>query len=161
VKGSLTRIRVLRRGQSPRVVAAQVVGTGGRTSVSGPDLRRKLGLYDTWARFTVITANVRRGDGNTPAAPAAPAVPAAPTGGAVPTARAAALGDGAVGTIAGRVDPAPAGSWVTVQAWTGTRWVDRFEAPVRAGGRYTARLRSRGLYRVRFAGDPGPPVRVG
>ena len=66
VKGSLTRIRVLRRGRSPRVVAAQVVGTGGRTAVSGPTLRRKLGLYDTWARFTVITATARRGDGNAP-----------------------------------------------------------------------------------------------
>ena len=64
VKGSLQRIRVLRRGRSPRVVAAQVVGTGGRTSVSGPELRRRLGLYDTWARFTVITANATRGDGN-------------------------------------------------------------------------------------------------
>jgi stage II sporulation protein D len=63
VKGSLQRIRVLRRGNSPRVVAAQVVGTGGRTPVSGPTLRRKLGLYDTWARFTVITANATRGDG--------------------------------------------------------------------------------------------------
>ena len=48
---------------------------GGRTSVSGPTLRRKLGLYDTWARFTVITANATRGDGNTPAAATAP-VPA-------------------------------------------------------------------------------------
>jgi stage II sporulation protein D len=86
VKGSLSRIRVLRRGQSPRVVAAQVIGTGGRTSVSGPTLRSKLGLYDTWARFTVITAHGRRGDGNTPATPATPVVPAAPaTGGAVPS----------------------------------------------------------------------------
>ena len=87
VKGSLRRIRVLRRGNSPRVVAAQIIGTGGRTSVSGPTLRRKLGLYDTWARFTVITANVRRGDGNRPTtgepAPTAPAAPA--TGGAVPS----------------------------------------------------------------------------
>ncbi len=162
VKGSLTRIRVLRRGQSPRVVAAQVIGTGGRTSVSGPALRRKLGLFDTWARFTVITANVRRGDGNTPSAPAAPPLPAAPTGGVAPSARAAALGASppAQATLAGRVDPAPAGSWVTVQGWTGTRWIAKFDAPVLAGGRYTARLTTRGLYRVRFAGEAGPPVRV-
>ncbi|HEV2059549.1 MAG TPA: SpoIID/LytB domain-containing protein, partial [Solirubrobacteraceae bacterium] len=43
VKGSLTRIRVLQRGKSPRVVRAQIVGTRGRTSVSGPTLRSKLG----------------------------------------------------------------------------------------------------------------------
>ena len=167
VKGSLTRIRVLRRGRSPRVVSAQVVGTGGRTSVSGPTLRRKLGLYDTWARFTVITANATRGDGNAPATPATPATPVAPgapavapTGGAVPSARAASLGDSA-GMLHGRVDPAPAGSWVTVQRWSGTRWVARFDVPVGVAGTYSARLRIGGLYRVRFAGESGSPVRVG
>jgi stage II sporulation protein D len=160
VKGSLQRIRVLRRGNSPRVVAAQVVGTGGRTAVSGPTLRRKLGLYDTWARFTVITANATRGDGNAPSSPA-PAVPSAPgTGGAVPSARAAALGDVA-GTLRGSVSPAPRGSWVSVQGWTGRRWLTRFDAPVLAGGRYAARLRTPGLYRVVYAGEAGPPVRVG
>jgi hypothetical protein len=81
VQGSLVRIRVLRRGRSPRVVRAEIVGTGGRTSVSGPALRRKLGLYDTWARFTVITGKATRGDGNTPSAPD---TPASQTGGATP-----------------------------------------------------------------------------
>jgi stage II sporulation protein D len=161
VKGSLTRIRVLRRGKSPRVVAAQVVGTRGRTSVSGPALRSRLGLYDTWARFTVITASATRGDGNTPAsgAPAPAPPPGAPTGGVIPSARAAALTD-RVATLRGRVAPAAPGSWVTVQRWSGTHWVTRFEVPVGAGGRYTARLRLAGLFRVRFAGEAGPPVRV-
>ena len=157
VKGSLTRIRVLRRGRSPRVVRAQVVGTRGRTSVSGPTLRSKLGLYDTWARFTVITASATRGDGNRPSSKAPAPGPA--TGGVVPTARAAALAD-VTATLRGRVDPAPAGSWVSVQRWNGKRWVVRFDAPVGAGGRYTARLRSKGLYRVAFAGEAGPSVRV-
>ena len=159
VKGSLTRIRVLRRGRSPRVVAAQVVGTGGRTSVSGPTLRSKLGLYDTWARFTVITARATRGDGNTPPAAPAPVGPPVPTGGVVPTARAAAFGD-TVARLRGHVAPATAGSWVTVQRWSGTRWVTRFDVPAQAGGRYTARLRLPGIYRVRFAGEAGAPVRV-
>ena len=57
VKGNLRQIRVLSRGSSPRVVRAQIVGTRGRTSVTGPQLRAKLGLFDTWARYTVITAN--------------------------------------------------------------------------------------------------------
>ncbi len=160
VKGSLRRIRVLRRGRSPRVVAAQVVGTGGRTSVSGPELRRRLGLYDTWARFTVITANVTRGDGNAPKAPAAPPLPAAPTGGVTPSARAAALSDVA-GTLRGYVSPGVPGSWVSIQRWSGTRWITRFDAPVGTGGRYAARLRTAGLYRARYAGEAGPPVRVG
>ena len=81
VQGRLVRIRVLKRGRSPRVVRAQIVGTGGRTSVSGPTLRSKLGLYDTWARFTVVTASATRGDGD---APRTPTAPAEPTGGATP-----------------------------------------------------------------------------
>lgn len=159
VKGSLTRIRVLKRGRSPRVVKAQIVGTRGRTSVSGPTLRSKLGLYDTWARFTVITSKATRGDGNSPkrSSPSAPAAPA--TGGALPSVRAAAAAD-SVATLKGRVAPASAGSWVTVQRWNGKRWVSRFGVPLKARGRYTARLRSTGRYRVLFAGEAGPTVRV-
>ena len=81
---------MLKRGASPRVVRAEVVGSGGRAAVSGPTLRRKLGLYDTWARFTVITPGATRGDGNAPQPPAPPQPPAEPaTGGAVPRRRAA------------------------------------------------------------------------
>ena len=94
------------RGRSPRVVRAEIVGSGGRTRVTGPALRSKLGLYDTWARFTVITATGTRGDGN---APRAPAPAGTSTGGVAPSmARAASL-DGApaaAGTLSGRVDPA-------------------------------------------------------
>ncbi|MDP2711068.1 MAG: SpoIID/LytB domain-containing protein [Solirubrobacteraceae bacterium] len=170
VKGSLQRIRVLSRGKSPRVIRAQIVGTGGTTSVTGPTLRSRLGLYDTWARFTVITATARRGDGNTPKPPAAsapagtPSTPATPSGGVAPAAaRAAALGAAGttVGTITGRVDPAtPGRSWVSVQRFNGKRWVTRFDAAVGAGGRYEARLRSAGLYRVRFGDVTGPTVLV-
>ena len=155
VKGSLRRIKVLSRGRSPRVVRAQIVGSRGRTNVSGPTLRRKLGLYDTWARFTVITASATRGDGN------APAGQAAPSGGAAPrVARAASLG-GRVGTIAGRVDPAvPGRDWVSVQRWNGKRWMARFDLPVRAGGRYAGRVRMTGLYRVLYRSAVGPRVLV-
>jgi stage II sporulation protein D len=156
VKGSLRRIKVLSRGKSPRVVRAQIVGSGGRTNVSGPTLRSKLGLNDTWARFTVITAGARRGDDNAPGAPAAPA-----TGGATPArARAASLSAG-VATLVGRVDSAtPGRSFVTVQRRVGTTWVTRFDVPVLASGRYAARLRAHGLYRVRFAGAASPSVLV-
>lgn len=156
VKGRLVRIKVLRRGTSPRVVRAQVVGTRGRTDVSGPTLRRKLGLYDTWARFTVITAGAKRSDGNVPSAPGSPT-----TGGATPrVARAAVLGSG-VATLAGRVDPAaPGRSFVTVQRFGASGWATLFEVPVRASGRYAARLRASGLYRVTYDGTAGPSVLV-
>jgi stage II sporulation protein D len=51
LKGKLKKIRVTKRGVSPRIVRAVVVGSGGRTPVSGPSLRTALGLRDTWASF--------------------------------------------------------------------------------------------------------------
>ncbi|MFL5819943.1 MAG: SpoIID/LytB domain-containing protein [Solirubrobacteraceae bacterium] len=54
VKGRFRGIRVIRRGSSPRVVTAQIVGTHGDTPVSGATLRVRLGLPDTWAYFAVV-----------------------------------------------------------------------------------------------------------
>jgi stage II sporulation protein D len=51
VKGSLRKIKVSRRGRSPRIVSAKVVGSGGTTEVSGPTLQARLGLRSTWASF--------------------------------------------------------------------------------------------------------------
>ncbi|HEX4363231.1 MAG TPA: SpoIID/LytB domain-containing protein [Solirubrobacteraceae bacterium] len=100
VKGTLLQIKVLQRGASPRVVRAQVVGTGGTSPVSGPTLRRKLGLYDTWAQFTVIDGAKRRGDGDPPTLPPEPATPQpAPASPAVPGAPAAAPSGGTVPVI--------------------------------------------------------------
>jgi stage II sporulation protein D len=53
VRGRFTGIEVLRRGVSPRVLSACVLGSGGRTLVSGAQLAARLGLYDTWAYFSV------------------------------------------------------------------------------------------------------------
>ena len=52
VRGKLKRIVVTKRGASPRIVKAKLVGSGGTTKVTGPDLRSYLGLPDTWAIFT-------------------------------------------------------------------------------------------------------------
>jgi stage II sporulation protein D len=86
VKGSLRGIEVLRRGASPRIVSAQVLGTGGDTQVSGPELEARLGLQSTWAYFSVKTgATVTRepdiSGQATPPAPGSsiPVVPAPPT----------------------------------------------------------------------------------
>jgi stage II sporulation protein D len=51
VKGKFRGISIVQRGVSPRVVYADVVGSSGRVRVTGPTLRTRLGLYDTW--FTV------------------------------------------------------------------------------------------------------------
>jgi stage II sporulation protein D len=51
--GTFRGISVVSRGTSPRIVQARVLGTGGNRVTTGPELRRRLGLYDTWANFTV------------------------------------------------------------------------------------------------------------
>jgi stage II sporulation protein D len=51
VDGRLRDIEILATGDSPRVVRARIVGTGGRTTVSGFDLQARLGLRSTWVRF--------------------------------------------------------------------------------------------------------------
>ncbi|MEJ7823902.1 MAG: SpoIID/LytB domain-containing protein [Solirubrobacteraceae bacterium] len=167
VKGKLRRIRVLSRGRSPRVVRAQVIGSRGKRTVSGPTLKAKLGLYDTWARFTVITASATRGDGDTPKSGkdggSEPTTGgAAPSGGAaaaasIATARAQAP---VAGTIKGRVSPAVAGRRVVVQRRARGQWVHTVETRTRGGGSYKVRVAQRGRYRVRYAGESGPSVRV-
>ncbi len=50
-QGNLKKIEVLKRGHSPRIVQARVVGSSGSSVVSGDTLRFRLGLRSTWARF--------------------------------------------------------------------------------------------------------------
>ncbi len=90
LKGALRGIAVLKRGVSPRIVSAEVLGTGGPTLVSGPELAARLGLEASWAYFSVKSG--RRltpepdSSGRSPALPrssASPApTPAGPQGGA-------------------------------------------------------------------------------
>jgi stage II sporulation protein D len=53
VKGSFRGIEVLERGVSPRIVAAEVLGSRGNSPVSGPELAARLGLTSAWAYFSV------------------------------------------------------------------------------------------------------------
>jgi stage II sporulation protein D len=53
VRGSFRGIEVLERGASPRIVAAEVLGSRGDGPVSGPELEARLGLESAWAYFSV------------------------------------------------------------------------------------------------------------
>ena len=66
VKGSFRSIRVTQRGASPRVVDATIVGTGGTTKITGPQLRSRLGLFDTWVYFNQMSTNVAPAPTTTP-----------------------------------------------------------------------------------------------
>jgi stage II sporulation protein D len=51
VDGSLRRIEVTKRGDSPRIDRARLIGTGGGSSIRGDTLQSALGLYSRWAFF--------------------------------------------------------------------------------------------------------------
>ena len=156
VRGSFKRIKVVKRGVSPRVVRAQVVGTGGVTDVTGPQLRSAFGLYDTWAFFTSVTSKASK----TKKKPkkAAPAAPSGdPSGGVSPDVRAASL---RAPRIEGTIAPARAGRWVRVQRRVGSRWVAAADTKVLRGGRYSVAVPGAGVYRVTYGAAVGPDVRV-
>lgn len=51
VAGNLRKIQILKRGVSPRIVKARIVGSGGKETVSGATLQARLGLLSSWAKF--------------------------------------------------------------------------------------------------------------
>jgi stage II sporulation protein D len=159
VKGHFRSIKVLQRGVSPRVVRAQVVGSSGRTNVSGADLRRRFGLYDSWAYYTSITAKKKTTSPATPATPATDGTgqgdPA--TGGTAPTAPAGTARSGRT-VLSGTITPAKRGAWLRVQRLVNGRWVTYAWTTTGTGGRYSARLGGPGRYRVLFRGAAGPVI---
>jgi stage II sporulation protein D len=52
-KGSFRGVEVLKRGASPRILSARVLGTTAASVVSGPQLAGRLGLSSTWEYFSV------------------------------------------------------------------------------------------------------------
>lgn len=98
VDGAFRGIEVIRRGSSPRIVSAYVLGSKGRTAVDGPELAARLGLNATWAYFSVRGARGTHAEPDlssktpankpTPATPATPAAPVTATGGSATAATA-------------------------------------------------------------------------
>jgi stage II sporulation protein D len=142
-RGSFKGVEVITRGRSPRIVAADVVGSRGRVRVSGPTLRARLGLYDTWAFFTSITT------GKAPAPlPAETPDPDEPVIARVPD----------IAGLSGSVFPTSKGAKVRVQRRFHGRWIAAGETTTDRRGRYHAGVSAPGLYRVVYKGDGGPGV---
>jgi len=147
VKGSLRSIEVKRRGVSPRIVSADIVGTRGRTTVTGPTLRARFGLFDTWAYFTLVGTKAKKVAGDEEGDPGTGAARAA-------SARRR-------GVVHGTVRGVKRGSPVVVQRRTSVgRWVVEGRATLRRGGRYRLAVARTGAYRVRAGGVTGPAVRL-
>jgi stage II sporulation protein D len=147
VKGRFRRIRVIRRGRSPRIVQAEVWGSRGRSVINGATLRSRLGLFDTWAYFTTVRTS-RSGS----------------------TARASSSRGLAIGIAArprgallyGEFTPRPRGGRLALEYRSrGGHWREVGRVSVSSTGAYRAQVHARGLYRVRGGAVSGPPVRVG
>ena len=154
VKGRLRGIRVVERGRSPRIVAADIVGSRGVTRVSGATLRLRFGLYDTWAYFTTVTSRRTRPPVEKPSEPILG--PGTPAGGVA----AGTAGSKPIAAIAGRLEPARRGQRVVVERRDGA--AGRRKSSVRVGSRgsYHVGVAASGRYRVRTGSVVGPVVRI-
>ncbi len=168
VKGTLKSVDVIKRGVSPRVVRADIVGSKGRTRVTGPQLRARLGLNDTWVQFVFSNATTK------PLPDPDPDPPSTTPGGGVVASRATgALGLPSVGagilaqviaqppgygTARGRVWPDGGGRVVRLQVREDGRW--RTSVRVRADetGRWTSLVPTGVPHRVVALGVAGPIV---
>jgi SpoIID/LytB domain protein len=154
-RGTFRGIKVTRRGESPRIVSAEVLGSRGRVTVSGPTLRRVLGLYDTWAKFTLVTTTASKPEPDTSGGEGT----TASDGGAV----AAGMRGRSAATraeIAGRLYPAPDHSPLVVELRTGKRWVAVGSVRLGDGGSYRVAVTRKGTYRVHAGRITGPAVTV-
>ena len=139
--GRFRKVRVLRRGESPRIVRARVYGSRGSRVLTGAQIRARLGLHDSWAYFTkVSTSQVRA---------------AARSRAGRPRALVSVFRE-----IAGVFDPAPRSRSVVVERRRDGRWRSTATVATTARGRYRARVAATGVYRVRAGDVAGPAIRI-
>jgi stage II sporulation protein D len=138
-RGTFKRLEVLQRGVSPRVVRARVVGSRGSTTLTGPSIRARLGLRDSWLTITSVRSSASSPRSVRPA-----------SWGGGPTRRA----------LVGEFYPAPRRGRLSVERRVGDRWKRIAVVRTHAKGRYRAELDRGGVYRVRRAAVAGPPVRL-
>ncbi len=136
--GRFRKIRVLKRGKSPRIVRARVYGSRGSRVLTGAQIRARLGLHDTWAYFTKVSTSQVRPARRARSARAVRPFP----------------------QIAGAFDPAPRSRRAVVERRRGKRWTRVGEVALTRGGRYSTTVSAKGVYRVRSGAVAGPAVRV-
>ena len=139
--GAFKRLKVTQRGESPRVVKAQVVGTTGTRTVTGPQVRTALGLRDTWfTDYRVASSSVR-----------------------LRSARPASWGPRLAATrvLAGAFQPAPKTRVLAVERRDRDgRWHRLQRTRTSRSGRYRVTLTRSGVYRVTYGAVNGPAVRL-
>jgi hypothetical protein len=161
VKGRFRGIDVTRRGESPRVVYADVVGSGGRVRVTGSTLRSIFGLNDTWATYNVISASGKvtnpKSSETDPGTGSGSGSGGSETGGASPGRQAHAAAR-PHGTIAGHVGWVERPTRVTLQRREGDRWVAAGRARTASHGAYRFHHLPTGRYRIWWRSTAGPTI---
>ena len=137
--GAFKRIKVLKRGVSPRVVRARVIGTAGSRTVTGPQVRAALGLRDTWFTDYRVSSSAIRARSARPAS-WGPRPPRS--------------------VLTGSLEPAPRKRLLRVERRGGRRWRLVARVHTTRTGRYRVPLSRVGVYRVRYGAVKGPPVRL-
>jgi stage II sporulation protein D len=102
VRGRFEGIEVLKRGVSPRILSANVLGSGGLVPITGDELAARLSLNDTWAYFSVRNSHGTHPEPDHSGAPAAQGSSPSPTtvtpgGGTTASAAAGASPDAGAG----------------------------------------------------------------
>jgi len=137
--GSFKRVKVLERGVSPRVVRARVIGSKGSVTLTGPTIRSRLGLRDSWFTFVRIASSARYPR----------------------SARPASWGVRlSADALVGEFSPAPKRRVLLLERRAGKRWRVVRRVRTMASGRYRVSIARAGSYRVRSGGIAGPTVRV-
>jgi stage II sporulation protein D len=152
VKGKLIGIRVTKHGASPRIMAAQVIGSKGSTTVSGSQLQSAFGLPSTWASFTTISTVA----GKVPVA--GPVHAASDLAVITELKEAFALSGVTRPVLRGTIVAAGKGDTVTVEVRAGKRWRRLGSARLGQGGAYAVEVGGPGVYRMVYRGLAGPSV---
>jgi stage II sporulation protein D len=138
VRGRFRGIDVVQRGASPRIVRAYVIGSRGRRSATGPQLRTRLGLRDSWFYIRRVSTKTSRAEART------------------------ASGTRALTAIHGRVS-AISTRFVSLQRFERAQWVSLAQIPLSLEGRngaYRFHVAEPGRYRVLADWAPGPPIDI-
>jgi stage II sporulation protein D len=139
VKGTFRGVKVLQRGVSPRVVRAEVRGSRGSTRVTGPQLRARMGLRDSWFYMRRVSSSTNGG------------ASARTVSGVRP-----------LTTISGSVSPSHE-RFATLQRLVEGKWITVVDVPLERQGslsRYTIHVGQAGEYRVLAGWAPGPTLHV-
>jgi hypothetical protein len=116
-----------------------VIGSKGTTTLTGPTIRARLGLRDTWFTFVRVATSARYARS---ARPASWGVRLAPN------------------ALAGQYTPTPKRRVLVLERRVRGHWRALRPVHTMASGRYRAQIAHAGLYRVRSGSVAGPAVRV-